>query len=180
MPAPASKRHAVFIAVLSLFAASALAEPPRHDAPKMRNAPRASTALTLSQSAEAKPAAPARPTAVGAAQVGAAQADAAQADAAQVDAAQVDRSVKDATGVLELCYELARRSDPSLKPPVSVHATVRADGSVELRAQTESLGNGYFGRCVERKLSAIALVAKLPEPAPAARMIVLGATPPTR
>jgi hypothetical protein len=130
----------------------------------MRNAPRASATLTtLSQTepiaapkAEQPP--PARP-------------------AQTVDPAKVERAAKEATAVLELCYELARRSDTSFKAPVSLHATVRADGAVELRAASQSLGNGFFTRCVERKLSTIVPVNQLPEPTASTRTIVLGAAP---
>lgn len=162
MIAPALKRYALLVAALALSTGSALAEPPRLDALKMRNLPRTSTNLTtLSQNAAKEPSAP-------------------PAAAPTVDPAKVDNGVKEATAVLELCYELAHRSDPSLKAPVSVHATVHADGSLDLRAQAEALGNGYFSRCVERKLASIAPVAQLPEPSAEARLIVLGATPPTR
>jgi hypothetical protein len=169
MSAQAFKRRARFagaILALSLSATHAFAEPPRHDAPKMRNAPRASAVLTtLSQPEPA------------AQEPKAAQPSPAQPAAAAVDPAKVDRAAKEATATLELCYHLARRSDPSLKAPVELHATVRADGAVELRAHAQSLGDGFFSRCVERKLSAIRTVAQAPEATAATRTIVLGAAP---
>lgn len=76
--------------------------------------------------------------------------------------------------MLELCYELARRSDTALSAPVAVQAGVRADGSVELRTQAQNLGNGYFARCVERKLGALAVVSQLPEASANTRLIVVG------
>lgn len=168
MSAPISKRRARFVGaalVLSLCAGNAFAEPPRHDAPKMRNAPRASAALTTLSQAE--PAAPPPK----------AEQPPPAHPAETVDPAKVDRAAKEATAVLELCYELARRSDTSLKAPVSLHATVRADGAVELRAAAQSLGDGFFTRCVERKLSTIVSVSQLPEAGASTRTIVLGAAP---
>jgi hypothetical protein len=130
----------------------------------MRNAPRASATLTTSSQAE--PAAPPKVE----------QAPPAH-PAEAVDPAKVERAAKETTPVLELCYELARRSDTSLKAPVSLQATVRADGAVELRAAAQTLGNGFFTRCVERKLSTIVSVNQLPEATASTRTIVLGAAP---
>jgi hypothetical protein len=130
----------------------------------MRNAPRASATLTTLSQAE--PAPPPK-----------AEAPPPAHPAEAVDPAKVQRAAKEATSVLELCYELARRSDVSLKAPVSLHATVRADGAVELRAEAQTLGNGFFSRCVERKLSTIVPVKQLPEATASTRMIVLGAAP---
>lgn len=167
MSAQASKpraRLAGAILALSLSATHAFAEPPRHDALKMRNAPRASAILTTLSQPE-----PVREPKVE-------QPPQAQ-PAASVDPAKVDRVAKEATATLELCYHLARRSDTSLKAPVELHATVRTDGVVELRAHAQSLGDGFFSRCVERKLSAIRTVAQAPEATAATRTIVLGAAP---
>lgn len=167
MLAPVFTRRARFVGaaiVLSLCASHAFAEPPRHAVLKMRNAPRASAVLTTLSQAE-----PAPPPKVE---------QAPQAEpAATVDPAKVESAAKEATAVLQLCYELARRSDPSLKAPFSLHATVRADGALELRAATQSLGNGFFTRCVGRKLATIVSVRKLPEPTASTRTIVLGAAP---
>jgi len=129
----------------------------------MRNAPRASAALTtLSHTQE-----PAKPPEPAAAQP-------APAATAAVEPAKVEHAAKEATEVLELCYELAHRSDTALRGPITVQAGVRADGSVELRAQGQSLGNGYFARCVERKLSVLAVVSQLPEATANTRIIVVG------
>jgi len=131
----------------------------------MRNAPRASAALnTSSQTAEPSAAKPQQPAAQ----------PAAPTASATVDPAKVDRATKEASELLELCYELARRSDTTLRGPVTVQAGVRANGEVELRAQGQNLGNGYFARCVERKLSALSIVSQLPEAGPSTRMIVVG------
>jgi hypothetical protein len=152
--------------MMSLSAATAHADPPRPDALKMRNAPRASTAL-----------APSQPSAATTATV---QTAAAQpAATSHVDSAAAAKAVKEASEALELCYTLARRADASLGEAVTVHATVRADASVELRAQAASLGNGYFARCVERKVGALVAVSQLPEATADTRAIVLGAKAPT-
>jgi hypothetical protein len=130
----------------------------------MRNAPRASAALTtLSQTHE--PAVAAKLQAPAAAQ---------PAASPVVEPAKMEQATKEATEVLELCYELARRSDKALRGPITVQAGVRADGSVELRAQGQNLGNGYFARCVERKLSVLAVVSQLPEASANTLMIVVG------
>lgn len=167
MSAQATKRRARFagaILVLSLSATHAFAEPPPRDALKMRNAPRASGVQPGLSQPEPAP----QPKAEQPPQV---------RQATPVDPAEVDGTAKEATATLELCYHLARRSDPSLKGPVELHATVRADGTVELRAHAQSLGNGFFSRCVERKLSAIRPVVQAPEATAATRTIVLGAAP---
>jgi hypothetical protein len=131
----------------------------------MRNAPRASAALTtLSPTQEPSVVKPQEPAA----------AQPAPAASAAVEPGKVERAAKEATEMLELCYELARRSDTALRGPITVQAGVRADGSVELRAQGQNLGNGYFARCVERKLSALSLVKQLPEAGPNTRTIVVG------
>jgi hypothetical protein len=165
MSARAATRRARFVGaalLLSLSATTGYAEPP-HDALKMRNAPRASAALTtLSQIHEPAVAKPQEPAA------------AQPAAPAAVEPAKLERATKEATEVLELCYELARRSDKALRGPITVQAGVRADGSVELRAQGQNLGNGYFARCVERKLSVLAVVSQLPEANANTRMIVVG------
>lgn len=165
MNALSIKRRARFVGaaiLVSLSASVGYAEPPRHDALKMRNAPRASAALTtLSQTPEVKP----QPAPVEAAPV------------AAVDPATVNKATKEATEVLELCYELARRSDTSLSAPVTVHASVRTGGEVSLRTQDRNLGNGYFARCVERKLTTLVSASQLPETDANTRVIVLGNSP---
>lgn len=168
MSARAATRRARFVGaalLLSLSATTGYAEPP-HDALKMRNAPRASAALTtLSHTQE--PAVAAKPPEPAAVQP-------APAATAAVEPAKVEHAAKEATEVLELCFELARRSDTALRGPITVQTSVRADGSVELRAQGQNLGNGYFARCVERKLSVLSVVSQLPEASANTRMIVVG------
>jgi hypothetical protein len=151
--------------MMSLSSATAHADPPRPDALKMRNAPRASAAAV--KPAEPSPA-PAQPTP--AQPVGAQP-----ATAARVDSATTTKAVKEASDALELCHGLARRADTTLAAQVTVQATVRADASVELRAEISSLGNGYFARCVERKLGSLVAVGQLPAPAADTRTIVIGA-----
>jgi hypothetical protein len=151
---------------MSLSATTVHADPPRPDALKMRNAPRASTALAPSQPSAATPASvqptPAQP-----------------AVTSHVDSATAANTLKEASEALELCYSLARRADASLGKAVTVHATVRADASVELRAHAASLGNGYFARCVERKVGALVTVSQLPEATADTRTIMLGAKTPS-
>jgi hypothetical protein len=152
--------------MMSLSAATAHADPPRPDALKMRNAPRASTALAPSQpgataTASMQPT-PAQPAAT-----------------SHVDSATAAKTVKEASEALELCYTLARRADSSLGEAITVHATVRADASVELRAQAASLGKGFFARCVERKLGALVTVSQLPEATADTHTIMLGVRAPS-
>jgi hypothetical protein len=47
---------------------------------------------------------------------------------------------------------------------------------VDLRAQAGSLGNGYFARCVERKVGALVAVSQLPEATPDTHAITPNAT----
>jgi len=151
--------------MLSLCASAASADPPRPDALKMRNAPRASSALSVPTHTEA--ASPAL------APSGQEQ----TAPAAAADSAAASKAVKEASDTLALCYALARRADASLAAQLTVHATVRADASVELRVQAGAVGNGYFARCVERKIGALVVVRQLPEAPADARTIVLGEKP---
>lgn len=167
MSARAATRRVRFVGaalILLLSVTTGYAEPPPPDALKMRNAPRASAALTTSPLIQ-------EPSATATAQPAAAQPPVAPAD---VDPAKVERATKQATTVLQLCYELARRSDKALRGPITVQAGVRANGELDLRAQGESIGNGYFARCVERKLSALSIVSQLPETGPNTRVIVVG------
>ena len=76
--------------------------------------------------------------------------------------------------MLELCYELARRSDTTLSGAITVHATVRADASVQLRTQAQNLGSGYFERCVERKLATLVTVNERPAVDATTRVITVG------
>lgn len=131
----------------------------------MRNVPRASAVLAnLSHAPELSAAKPQPPAAR----------PAAAAASPTVDPAKVERATKEASELLDLCYELARRSDRMLRGPITVQAGVRANGTVELRAKGQNLGKGYFARCVERKLSALTIVSKLPEAGVNTRMIVVG------
>lgn len=156
-------RIAGTVLFLSLSAAGASADPPRPDALKMRNAPRASSALATPSQPQPAPAISAEP------------APAQPAAPAHTNPVAVSKAVKEASDALELCYALARRADPSLAASVTVRATVRADASLELRAQTASLGNGYFTRCVERKHGPLVTVSELPEATADTRTIVVGA-----
>lgn len=136
--------------ICSLTATIVAAEPPRTDSLKMRSISRPTAPAVV---------APTTP----------------QPASNAVAPATVDKSVKQATEVLELCYSIARRSDASLATPLTVQATVRADGSTQLHAPAGSTGAGYFARCVERKLSALVLVDQLPALDASTRVITLGA-----
>jgi hypothetical protein len=144
--------------ICSFSATIVAAEPPRHDALRMRSVPRPN----------AMPA-PSAPTSTLANVAAPPPAPASTAPSA------ADQSAKQATEVLEQCYAIAHRADASFTGTVTVHATVQSNGVVKLQAEATSLGAGVFPRCVERRFGALAMVDSLPAADASTRVIVLGA-----
>jgi len=152
-----------------LLASVGYAEPPRSGELKMRSAPTLSATL-------ATPARPNRAAPV----LSLAKLALAPVTEAAPDPAEIDRAAKAAAEVLNVCYAIARRTDPSFDAKeITVQATVQDDATLLLRTESE-LGDGYFARCVERKLGAWVTVGELtsaefPKDA-STRVITLGAS----
>lgn len=148
--APSLRTCVVTASVLCLLCVSvASAEPPVHDTLKMRSLFRP-TKQPSDKPARVEQAAPA------------------------VDPARVDQAARQAARVLALCYELTHKDDPSLPSTLTVQAKIYRDESIELRAQADALGSGYFTRCVERKLGGLEPVQALPASDETTRVIAVG------